>query len=108
MIKSQIPYDTQWNDIDYMQGVKDFTFNKESFADLPQFVKEELHDKYNMHYINIVDPAIANHTEDYPPFTSGVSQDIFVKNEDGGILWGMVWPNVTAYPDFGNPATHEW
>jgi lysosomal alpha-glucosidase len=37
-----IPIDVQWNDIDYMDDHKDFTYSKSKFADLPAFV-EELH-----------------------------------------------------------------
>lgn len=47
-----IPQDTQWNDIDYMDGNRDFTYNEEAFAGLPEFV-EELHNN-GMHYVMIL------------------------------------------------------
>lgn len=35
--------DVQWNDIDYMEEFKDFTYDQNSFEGLPEFV-EELHE----------------------------------------------------------------
>jgi hypothetical protein len=34
--------DVQWNDLDYMNISNDFTYDKEKFKNLPEFV-EELH-----------------------------------------------------------------
>lgn len=34
--------DVQWNDLDYMNNSNDFTYDKEKFKNLPEFV-EELH-----------------------------------------------------------------
>ncbi|XP_023211344.1 lysosomal alpha-glucosidase-like [Centruroides sculpturatus] len=47
-----IPFDTQWNDIDYMHKYNDFTYDKTRYKDLPEFV-QELH-KVGMHFIPIV------------------------------------------------------
>lgn len=38
----------QWNDIDYMDEYRDFTYNKAKFAGLPEFV-DDLHSK-GMHF----------------------------------------------------------
>ena len=51
MQKAGIPQDVQWNDIDYMDGHKDFTYDPKNFSGLPEFVNE-LHGK-GMHYIMI-------------------------------------------------------
>lgn len=32
--------DVQWNDLDYMDARRDFTFNQDSFADFPDMVRE--------------------------------------------------------------------
>ena len=49
MVANQIPQDTQWNDIDYMDQHKDFTIDPNQFGDLPKFV-DDLRSK-GMHYI---------------------------------------------------------
>lgn len=46
------PQDAQWNDLDYMDGGRDFTFTQEGFQDLPTMV-QELHDKGH-HYVILV------------------------------------------------------
>lgn len=32
--------DVQWNDLDYMDARRDFTFNQDGFADFPDMVRE--------------------------------------------------------------------
>jgi lysosomal alpha-glucosidase len=48
-----LPYDTQWTDIDAMYARMDWTYDNETFYDLPSIVKD-LHD-HDQHYINIID-----------------------------------------------------
>ena len=44
--------DVQWNDLDYMDARRDFTFNKDHFGDFPAMV-QELH-QIGRRYIMIV------------------------------------------------------
>ena len=102
----EIPYDTQWTDIDAMNSRKDFTYDPVNFPDLPEIVKD-LH-AHNQHYINIFDPAISN-TKGYYPYDRGLEMDIFIKqlyNDDP--LVGSVWPGTTVFPDFTNPNATLW
>lgn len=48
-IDAKIPFDVQWNDIDYMYTRNDFTYNNESFDGFSNFV-DEVHQK-GMHYV---------------------------------------------------------
>ncbi|KAK7068401.1 hypothetical protein SK128_024681, partial [Halocaridina rubra] len=105
-----IPFDVQWNDIDYMDQNKDFTYDRENYKDLPSFV-EEMH-QVGMHYIPIIDPGIsaAEPLHTYPPWDEGVALNIFVKNASGMPFIGKVWnPVATTWPDFTHPtATYYW
>ncbi|XP_055950266.1 lysosomal alpha-glucosidase-like [Argiope bruennichi] len=109
-LKAGIPLDVQWNDIDYMDKFKDFTYDKDKFANLPEFV-EELHSK-GMHYVVITDPGISSSEKPgtYPPFDDGVKADIFLKNPNGSLFIGKVWTDGgTVFPDFSHPnATDYW
>jgi hypothetical protein len=49
----------------------------------------------------MVDPAIAY--QNYTTFQNGVKDDIFLKQENGSIYQGVVWPGVTAFPDWFHP-----
>lgn len=42
----------QWNDLDYMDAKRDFTYNKETFRDYPDMV-HDFHQR-GLHYVMIV------------------------------------------------------
>ncbi|XP_060700892.1 lysosomal alpha-glucosidase-like [Hemiscyllium ocellatum] len=108
MSRANMPQDVQWNDLDYMDQKKDFTYNLQYFADYPQMVKE-FHKK-GLKYVMIVDPGISSTQTKgtYKPYDDGVKRGVFIKNETGQPLIGKVWPGPTAFPDFTNPDTHSW
>ena len=72
-----IPFDVQWNDLDYMDTSKDFTYDADAFRGLPQFV-DELH-AVGMHYVPIIDPGISNADSGYAPYDQGVNMNVFVR-----------------------------
>ncbi|XP_075544496.1 lysosomal alpha-glucosidase-like isoform X1 [Dermacentor variabilis] len=99
-----IPLDAQWNDIDSMERRNAFTYDKEAFAGLPEFVRE-VH-AGGRRYVLIFDPAVSGSETPgmYPPYDDGVEMDIFVKNTTGGIKNGKVWnENSSVFPDFSHP-----
>lgn len=107
MKAAQIPYDVQYADIDYMERQMDFTLDKDDFQGLPALVDKMRAE--GMRFIFILDPAIAaNETEDYPAFTRGVQQDVFIKWPpalSSEIVWGKVWPD---YPDVIVDDSLDW
>ncbi len=52
----------------------------------------------DQHYVVMVDPAVAY--QPYPPFERGVQDNIFMLRSNGSIWKGVVWPGVTAFPDW--------
>lgn len=54
----------------------------------------------------MVDPAVGY--SDNPPFNRGVEADVFLKENNGSIYKGVVWPGVTAFPDWFDPATQPY
>ncbi|KAG8182551.1 hypothetical protein JTE90_002085 [Oedothorax gibbosus] len=109
-IVAGIPIDVQWNDIDYMDQYKDFTYDKVNFAGLPEFV-DDLHNR-GMHYVIMTDPGISGSEKPgtYQPYEDAVKQDLLIKNPNGTIFEGKVWTDgVTVFPDFSHPnATSYW
>ncbi|NXJ57343.1 LYAG glucosidase, partial [Spizaetus tyrannus] len=108
MTAARFPLDVQWNDLDYMDAKRDFTFNKKSFKDYPEMVRD-FH-RSGLRYIMIVDPGISSlgPPGTYKPYDEGLKRGVFIRNATGQPLIGKVWPGPTAFPDFTNPETHEW
>nr|XP_014340010.1 PREDICTED: lysosomal alpha-glucosidase [Latimeria chalumnae] len=108
MREAGMPQDVQWNDLDYMDEKRDFTYNEKYFGDYPEMV-QEFH-QLGLKYIMILDPGISSTglPGTYRPYDEGLERGVFIKNQTGDPLIGKVWPGQTAFPDFTNPETHAW
>ncbi|KAJ8686732.1 hypothetical protein QAD02_022526 [Eretmocerus hayati] len=108
--KASIPFDVQWNDIDYMDKNNDFTYDKINFKGLPDFIKE-IH-SVGMHYIPIIDAGVSASEKSgtYIPYDEGVRRGIFINDpHDNAPFKGKVWNlGSTAWPDFTNPNTTSY
>ncbi|QIW98810.1 hypothetical protein AMS68_004328 [Peltaster fructicola] len=103
---ADIPLETMWTDIDYMYLRRVFSLDPLRFPlQLVRDLVSTLHDR-QQHYIVMVDPAVAY--QDYPPFNDGVSQNAFLKVANGSVYKGVVWPGVTAFPDWFAPGTQSY
>jgi alpha-glucosidase (family GH31 glycosyl hydrolase) len=74
-----------------MDEYKDFTLDERNFPEkeMQTFVKE-LHENHQ-HYVLILDPAIKVQPG-YEAYEDGLKEDVFIKNPDGSVLVGKVWP----------------
>ncbi|KAL4912479.1 glycosyl hydrolases family 31-domain-containing protein [Aspergillus aurantiobrunneus] len=105
--QANIPLETMWTDIDYMDHRKVFTLDQERFnLHKVRALVDYLH-RRDQHYIVMVDPAVA-HSDD-APFMRGLEKDVFMRNHDGSLYEGAVWPGPTVFPDWFHPnATDYW
>ncbi|XP_063061397.1 sucrase-isomaltase, intestinal [Engraulis encrasicolus] len=105
-----LPYDTQYTDIDYMEDKKDFTYDLVKFKDLPQF-GDYMHAK-GQRYILILDPAIAISPRQNGPYLAlerGNASNAWIWEADRKTpLVGEVWPGLTVFPDYTSPSCIEW
>jgi alpha-glucosidase len=108
-----IPLETIWTDIDYMDEYRDFTNDPHTFT-VPTGQKfiAGIHEN-NQHYIPIVDSAIyipnpANASDAYPPYNRGNDSGVFLQNPDGSQYIGSVWPGYTVFPDWHSANTVPW
>uniref|UniRef100_A0A3B4D1H3 Lysosomal alpha-glucosidase n=1 Tax=Pygocentrus nattereri TaxID=42514 RepID=A0A3B4D1H3_PYGNA len=108
MHEANFPLDVQWNDLDYADKRRVFTFDPQRFGDLPEMVKE-FHQQ-GMKYVLILDPGISSTSPPgtYKPFDEGERRGVFIRNLTGQTLIGKVWPGPTAFPDFTKPDTVSW
>ena len=101
----QIPCDAIYLDIDYMDGFRCFTWNKEYFPDPKRMVKELLDDGFKT--VAIIDPGIKIDNE-YSVFKEALEKDYFCKRADGPYMKGKVWPGECYFPDFTKPEVRDW
>lgn len=101
----KIPCDGIYLDIDYMEGFRCFTWNKEYFPDPKRMVKELADDGFKT--VVIIDPGIKI-DEDYSIYQQGIENDYFCKRADGPLMIGKVWPGECHFPDYTNPKVREW
>ena len=101
----KIPCDAIYLDIDYMEGFRCFTWNKEYFPDPKRMVKELADDGFKT--IVIIDPGIKIDNE-YSVFKEGLEKDYFCKRADGPYMKGKVWPGECYFPDYTKPEVREW
>jgi alpha-glucosidase len=105
--EKKIPADVIYFDIDYQDGYAPFTINREYFPHFEQMVADFR--AQGFHTITITDLHIKkNPNHGYVPYDSGIKQDVFVKNPDGSIFVGPVWPGPSVFPDFTLSRVREW
>ena len=101
----KIPCDAIYLDIDYMEGFRCFTWNKEYFPDPKRMVTELAEDGFKT--VVIIDPGIKIDRE-YDIYKEALEKDYFCKRADGPYMKGKVWPGECNFPDYTNPAVREW
>ena len=101
----KIPCDALYLDIDYMEGFRCFTWNKEYFPDPKRMVAELAEDGFKT--VVIIDPGIKIDKE-YSIYKEALEKDYFCKRADGPYMKGKVWPGECNFPDYTNPAVREW
>jgi len=104
-IEHRIPCDALYLDIDYMDGFRCFTWNKESFPNPPEMI-QDIHDQ-GFKTVAMIDPGIKVDFE-YDVYQQGIEGDHFCKQMDGDIYTGQVWPGACHFPDYTKPSVREW
>lgn len=103
--ENNIPLDSVYLDIDYMDEYKDFTIDNDKFSDFENFVKEM--QKENIHLIPIIDAGVKIQ-KNYDICEEGIKNNYFCKKEDGSDIVCGVWPGDVHFPDFLNRETRKW
>jgi alpha-glucosidase len=102
-----IPADAIYLDIDYQDHNRPFTVDRERFPHFSQMI-HDLAQK-DFHVVAITDLHIAKlPNANYIPYDTGMAGDHFVKNPDGTVYTGIVWPGPSVFPDFTREITRQW
>lgn len=103
--RMDIPCDAIYLDIDYMDGYRCFTWNREHFPD-PKRLVDQLRAR-GFETVVMIDPGIKE-DENYLVYREGREKGMFIRTPDGDIAKGPVWPGFCAFPDYTNPKVREW
>lgn len=101
----KIPCDGLWLDIDYMDGFRVFTMQRDHFPE-PDATLRALR-KNGRRVIPIIDPGV-KYERSYAVYRSGHRADAFCHNPQGREFIGLVWPGETVFPDFSLPEVRTW
>lgn len=100
-----IPSDVLYLDIDYLQGYRAFDINRKYFPTFEQMVQDLA--KQNFKLVVISDMHLQE-LKGYPPYDAGLAADNFVKNHDGSVYTGKVWPGMSVFPEFTLQRARDW
>ncbi len=123
--KRDLPLDVLHLDIDYMQGYRVFTWDKNRFPN-PKALSDKL-GLQGIKLVAIVDPGvkyqpvaksagqITSITPELEPqdqryyvFEQGIQNSYFQKRENGDLFIPRVWPGESTFVDYTLPAAREW
>lgn len=100
-----IPCDSIYLDIDYMEDFKDFTLDPNRFSDFAPWVAE-LKEK-GVRLIPIIDAGVKI-ADNYSIYQHGHENGYFCQTESGDEFQAAVWPGLCAFPDFFQPEVRQW
>ncbi|MBS0197342.1 MAG: alpha-glucosidase [Planctomycetes bacterium] len=101
----RIPCDVLWLDIDYMDGFRVFTFDREKFPD-PAALNADLREM-GFRTVYMIDPGVKVDPA-YRVYAEARRGGHFIKTARGQEYHGEVWPGDCAFPDFTREATRRW
>lgn len=101
----KIPLDTIYLDIDYQDGNRPFTVDRKGFPHFEQMIKDL--GAQGVSVIAITDLHLKKEAG-YKPYDEGMAQDLFVKNKDGSVYAGPVWPGDSVFADFTLSRARAW
>ncbi|MBA3848939.1 MAG: alpha-glucosidase [Opitutus sp.] len=102
-----LPLDVIHLDIHYMDGYRVFTWDKTRFPD-PAGLARSLSAK-GVRLITIVDPGVKFQPEGgYPVYDEGAEKDYYLRQTDGTVYVGEVWPGKSVFVDYTKEEARRW
>lgn len=105
MKRNKIPCDVIYLDIDYMENYKVFTFDSIRFKEFKKMTQELRNKGFKL--VVIIDPGVKVE-KGYKIYEEGLKKDCFIKDENGSVYIGKVWPGDSVFPDFLNKKVRKW
>lgn len=103
--ENDIPCDTIYLDIDYMDGYRVFTWDNKKFENPNEMIKEL--NNMGFKVVTIIDPGVKV-DKGYNIYDEGLEHGYYATDKDGLVYTNEVWPGKSVYPDFLNSKTRAW
>ncbi|WP_294403601.1 glycoside hydrolase family 31 protein [uncultured Clostridium sp.] len=103
--KRDIPCDTIYLDIDYMDGYRVFTWDKERFTNPEAMIKRLKEMGFKV--VTIIDPGVKV-DKNYSIYKEGLANKYFATDKNDITYVNEVWPGDAVYPDFLNSEVRKW
>ncbi len=97
-----IPCDVFYMDIDYMDGYRCFTVDRNRFPNLKALASE-----IDQKLVAIIDPGLKV-DKSYRLYEEGMRQNFFMRDISGKVYTDRVWPGACHFPDFLDQGVREW
>lgn len=103
----RIPSDAIYLDIDYQKGYAPFAVDRAQFPHFEDMIADLR--KVGLRTVLITDLHIKHDPHSgYAAFDSGMRNDAFIRNSDGSLYIGQVWPGDSVFPDFTLTRVRDW
>jgi alpha-glucosidase len=103
--EANIPLESVWLDIDYMERYKIFTWNDQNYPAVEE--KIQSYKNQGIRIIPILDPGIK--VEDgYRVYELGLAEGHFAKTPESIPFTAFIWPGPSHFPDFTQEKTRLW
>ncbi|NMF07255.1 glycoside hydrolase family 31 protein [Clostridium beijerinckii] len=103
--EKDIPCDTLYLDIDYMDGYRVFTWDNEKFQNPEAMIKKL--NSMGFKVVTIIDPGVKV-DKGYKIYDEGLRKGYFATDKSGITYVNEVWPGDAVYPDFLNSKVRDW
>lgn len=102
-----LPLDVIHLDIHYMDGYRVFTWDKSRFPD-PAALARRL-GAQGIRLVTIIDPGVKYQPEGgYGVYDEGAKKDFYLKQTDGSVYVGEVWPGKAVFVDYTKEDARRW
>ena len=103
----KIPLDAVQLDIHYMDGYRNFTWDRQRFPD-PKGLTKWLGDK-GVKVVGIIDAGVKYEPGGkYDVYNEGVAKNFFLKKSNSQLYVGKVWPGESVFVDYTLPDASKW
>lgn len=103
--EKDIPCDTLYLDIEYMDDFRVFTWDMKKFKNPKKMIYNLKKDGFKL--VTIIDPGVKV-DKGYNIYDEGLKNGYFATDKNGIIYTNWVWPGNSVFPDFMNSNVRKW